>query len=226
MSTFLNHRGLWMLALALGILAYQAPARAAETDDADEDEGWISLFNGEDLSGWKVNENPDTFKVVDGEIVVNGERGHAFYVGDVEDHDFKNFQWKCEIMTKPHSNSGMYFHTQYQDSGWPEKGYEAQVNCSHGDPKKTGGLYAVEDVMDKAPHKDNEWFTQEVIVKGKHIVIKVDGKVTSDYTEPDNVERPEGMKGRVLSSGTFALQGHDPGSEVHFRKIMVKPLDD
>ncbi|MCO6043950.1 DUF1080 domain-containing protein [Aeoliella sp. ICT_H6.2] len=212
--------------LATVVLGGQLLAEDTPSEKVDEEEGWISLFNGKDLTGWKVNENPETFKVEDGEIVVNGNRAHLFYVGDVEDHDFKNFEWKCEVMTKPNSNSGMYFHTKYQDGGWPEKGYEVQVNATHGDPKKTGGLYAVKDVMNKAPHKDNEWFTQHVIVKGNHVIVKVNGKVTTDYTEPEDVDRADGFKGRVLSSGTFALQGHDPGSEVHFRKILVKPLDD
>jgi hypothetical protein len=198
----------------------------AEDATEGEEEGWISLFNGKDLEGWKVGENADTFSVQDGAIVVKGPVAHLFYVGDVEDHDFKNFQWKCDVMTKPKANSGMYFHTKYQEGGWPEKGYEVQVNATQSDNKKTGGLYAVDDVLDTAPHKDNEWFTQEVIVKGKHVIIKVNGEVTTDYTEPDDVERPDGFKGRLISSGTFALQGHDPGSEVHYKNIMVKPLED
>ena len=56
--------------------------------------------------------------------------------------------------------------------------------------------------------------------------IWVNDKQTVDYTEPDNVERPDDMKGRVLSSGTFALQGHDPNSVVYFKDVLVKPLAD
>ncbi|TWT85225.1 hypothetical protein Pla123a_00310 [Posidoniimonas polymericola] len=200
------------------LLAVAAPALA------DED-GWVSLFNGKDLSGWDISENPETFSVKDGEIVVNGPRAHAFYAGDVGGADFKDFAWKCEIMTKPNSNSGMYFHTEYQEEGWPNKGYEVQVNQTHSDARKTGGLYAVKDVMDKSPVKDNEWYTQEVIVEGKHVVVKVNGKVTCDYTEPDDHEAPADRSGRQISHGTIALQGHDPGSEVHFRKVLIKLLD-
>lgn len=188
------------------------------------DEGWTSLFNGKDLVGWKANENKDTFRVKDGKIIVKGPRSHLFYVGEVNDAKFKNFEWKCEIMTKPNSNSGMYFHTKFQETGWPSAGYEVQVNNTHGDPKKTGGLYAVADVMDNSPAEDNQWFTQHVVVKDKNVVIKVNGEVTTNYTESDNPDRDKSMQGRLLSTGTFALQGHDPGSEVHFRKIMVKVL--
>ena len=213
---------LCMITVAACATAANSTTHAEQVGESDD--GWIALFNGRDLSGWKVNENPECWKVVDGKLVANGERSHLFYVGDVNGGKFKNFEWKCEIMTKPNSNSGMYFHTEYQDEGWPSKGYEVQVNNTHRDPRKTGGLYAVADVMDKSPAQDGEWFTQHVIVRDKNVLIKVNGKITADYTEPKNPSRPENMKERLLSVGTFALQGHDPGSEVHYRKVMVKPL--
>lgn len=188
----------------------------------DANEGWISLFDGKSLDGWKVNENPATFSVRDDAIVARGQRAHLFYAGPVENHDFKNFAFKSDVMTRPKSNSGIYFHTAYQERGWPNRGYEAQVNNSQPtEPKKTGSLYGVVDVLE-APAEDNTWFTEEIIVRGKHIIIKVDGKTLVDYTEPQNL----GETGRRLSHGTFALQGHDPGSEVHFKNIMVKPLPD
>ena len=191
----------------------------------DASDGWISLFDGKSLDGWTASENKDCFTVRDGMIVVNGNRSHLFYTGLVNDATFTNFEWKADVMTLPNSNSGMYFHTHYQDNGWPNDGYEVQVNNSHSDWRRTGGLYAVADVKE-APAKDNEWFTQHIIVQGKHIVVKVNGNVTVDYTEPDGISETgyPGMAGRKLSSGTFALQGHDPGSTVYFKNIMVKPL--
>jgi hypothetical protein len=186
---------------------------------------WIKLFDGKTLDGWKASENPDTFKVENGTIVVNGPRAHLYYVGPVQNHNFKNFEWKADVMTTPGSNSGMYFHTEYQETGWPAKGYEVQVNNSHTDWRRTGGLYAIQDVKE-APAKDNEWFTQDIIVQGKHVTIKVNGKTTVDYTEPENPQRPKDMAGRLISSGTFALQGHDPKSKVFFKNIMVKALPD
>jgi hypothetical protein len=184
---------------------------------------WISLFDGKSLDGWKASENPETFKVEDGKIVVHGPRAHLFYVGDVQNHNFKNFEFKAQVMTTPGSNSGMYFHTEYQEEGWPAKGYEVQVNNSHTDWRRTSSLYAIDDVRE-APAKDNEWFTQHIIVQGKKITIKVNGKTQVEYTEPDNLEADRG--GRRISSGTFALQGHDPKSKVYYKDIMVKPLPD
>lgn len=187
------------------------------------DDGFIELFNGKDLTGWKANENPDSFKVVDGELIAHGPRAHLFFVGEVPGANIKDFEAKIQILTKPKANAGFYFHTAFQPEGWPDKGYEAQINATHTDPKKTGSLYAVVNVMDTAPHKDDEWFEYHIIVKGKQITIKVNGETTVDYTEPEG--GPEGAgPGRKLSSGTFAIQCHDPGSEVHFKSIKVKPL--
>jgi hypothetical protein len=204
--------------IAIGILSCGPSHRAAGQS------GWISLFNGKNLDGWKVGDNAATFSVKDGAIVAHGNTAHLFYVGPVKDHNFKNFEFKAEVMTEPGSNSGIYFHTQYQESGWPSKGYEVQVNNSHSDWRRTGSLYAVQDVKEVYV-KDNEWFTESFSVQGKRVIIKINGKVVVDYTEPENVQRPADMAGRIISSGTFALQGHDPNSIVHFRNIMVKPLD-
>jgi hypothetical protein len=188
------------------------------------EEKWISLFDGKTFNGWKVGNNAETFSVQDGAIVANGDVAHLFYDGDVKQHNFKNFEFKADVMTTPGSNSGIYFHTAYQESGWPAKGYEVQVNNSHTDWRRTGSLYAIEDVKEVYV-KDNEWYTEYIMVKGKRVVIKINDKTVVDYTEPDNVERPSDMKGRLLSSGTFALQGHDPKSKVFFKNIMVKPLE-
>ena len=188
-----------------------------------EDSGWMSLFDGKTLDGWQASDAPGTFSVKDGAIVVHGPRSHLYYMGPIENHDFTNFEWKADVMTTPGSNSGMYFHTVFEPTGWPSKGYEVQVNNSHTDPKRTGGLYGIQDVFE-APARDNEWFTQQIVVRGKVVIVSVNGKTLVTYTEPDNVSRPADMSGRKLSHGTFALQGHDPKSLVYYKNIMVKVL--
>ena len=185
--------------------------------------GWINLFDGKSLDGWKANENPSSFKVENGAIVVNGPRAHLFYTGDVMNHDFKDFELKVTLMTMPGANSGIYFHARDQESGWPSKGYEVQVNNSQSDWRRTGSLYAIRDVKEVYV-KDNEWFTEYVMVKGKKVTIKINDKTVVEYREPDNVDRPANMADRKISSGTFALQGHDPNSKVLYKEVMVKPL--
>jgi hypothetical protein len=185
--------------------------------------GFGDLFDGKSLNGWRCNENPDSVRVESGAIVIRGERAHLFYDGPIYDHAFRNFELRALVKTKPKANSGIYFHTQFQDSGWPSKGYEVQVNNSQGDWRRTGGLYAIADVRE-APAKDDEWFEMAITVRGSRITVAVDGKITADYTEPADVKRDAGLEGRRLGRGTFALQAHDPGSEVHYKQIRVRPL--
>ena len=186
---------------------------------------WTSLFDGKSFANWKVGANSSTFTIVDGAIVANGPVAHLFYDGDLGKHNFKNFEFKAEVMTTPGSNSGIYFHTIYQQEGWPAKGYEVQVNNSQSDWRRTGSLYGIQDVKEVYV-KDNEWYTEYIKVEGKRVIVKLNDKTVVDYTEPDNVKRDKGSEGRVLSSGTFALQGHDPNSKVYFKNIMVKVLPD
>lgn len=193
---------------------------AANTARADEP-GFESLFDGKSLSGWKASENAASWTIADGQIVCHGPRSHLFYMGSdpARPAEFKNFHFKADVMTKPNANSGIYFHTKYQETGWPTSGHEAQVNNTQKDPVRTGSLYNVVKNFE-APAKDGDWFCEEVIVEGNRIVIKVDGR-----TIVDHVEKTDEVKdGRKLSAGTFALQAHDPGSEVHYRNIRVKRL--
>jgi hypothetical protein len=184
---------------------------------------WVSLFDGKSLDGWKVGANAASFSIENGAIAVNGDVAHLYYDGEVQQHNFKNFELKIDVMTTPGSNSGIYFHAQYQESSWPQKGYEVQVNNSHTDWRRTGSLWAIQDIKETYV-KDNEWFTMHIKVKGKKVTVSINNKQVLDYTEPDNVQREDGMKERILSSGTFALQGHDPKSKVYYKNIKVKVL--
>ena len=185
--------------------------------------GWISLFNGKNLDGWQVGENAASFSVENGTLKVSGLRAHLFYMGDVADHEFKNFEFKASVMTKPVANSGIYFHTKYQEDGWPSIGYEVQVNNSQGDWKRTGSLYNILNVQETYV-TDDVWYTEYIKVEGKRVIIKINDTLVVDYTEPENPKRSKGEVNRVLSQGTFALQAHDPGSTVYYKDIMVKPL--
>ncbi len=207
----------------LTLLWIASPLFAA--DQKPDAEGFITIFDGSSLDGWKKStENPDSIQLKDGAIVANGPRAHLFYVGDLQ--PFKNFDFKCEVMTKPNSNGGIYFHTKYQESNWPAQGHECQVNNTfERDPQKTGGVYKVAKVLE-APAKDNEWFKYEIIVQGNHVVVKINDKVTADYTEEsETLAKDKSIEpGRRVGEGTFALQAHDPGSTVYYRNIKVKKL--
>ena len=198
-----------------------APAALAQ-------DGFTQLFNGKDFTGWKIGGNQTTFTVKDGAIVANGAPAHCFYDGPVMNHNFKNFELMVDVMTLPKSNGGIYFHTEYQPAGWPSKGFEVQVNVTHSDPIKSASLYHVldigADIIDPII-KDGEWFTEHIIVQGKTVTVKLNGKQVVQWTQPADWNGGREGPGRTIGAGsTFALQGHDPGSTVQYKNIRVKAL--
>lgn len=189
---------------------------------AQPEAGFTSLFDGKTFAGWKpAAEHTNTWRVEDGAFVTGGDRCHLFYVGD--EKPFKNFELKAEVKTEHGANGGIYFHTQYQAEGWPRKGFECQVNVSHSDWKKTGSLYDVVN-LGNTPAKDGEWWTQDILVQGDQVTVKINDVVVLEYTEPAGAQ-PGKTFSRKLAEGTFALQAHDPKSVVRYRNIRVKRLD-
>jgi hypothetical protein len=210
-----------MLWFTLMVSLAAAPAAIAQNE-------WISLFNGKDFTGWKIGGNESSFQIKDGAMVTNGPVAHAFYDGPVNNHDFKNFELMVDVMTAPNSNGGIYFHTEFQERGFPRKGFEVQVNNTfQKDPVKSGSLYHVKDIGAddiKEIVKDNEWFTEHIIVQDKTVTVKLNGKEVVRWTQPDDWKGGREGSRRALGSGTFALQGHDPNSTVYYKNIRVKPL--
>jgi hypothetical protein len=189
---------------------------------AEVEPGFTPLSDGTTFNGWKLaEENQATWKVEDGAFVAHGNTCHLFYAGDQA--PFTNFDLKVDVMTEPGSNGGIYFHTKYQAKSWPTAGFECQVNNSHSDWIRTGSLYNVVDIA-QSPAQDNKWWTQEIIVRGRSVTVLVDGKRVFQYTEPPGLQVPKDFAHK-LSSGTFALQGHDPKSLVRYKNIRVKRLD-
>lgn len=187
---------------------------------------WQTLFDGTSLNGWKASETPGVFNIVeDKTLKVEGGRSHLFWMGTGSiPGEFTDFEFSAKVKTTPGSNSGLFIHTEYQETGWPSHGYEVQVNSTHKDKRKTASIYAVKDVMNDAPSTDGEWFDLLIRVKGKTVTVSVDGKVVNKYTEPADLEPEERFKNRRLSSGTFAIQGHDPKSITYYRDIKVRVL--
>ena len=197
-------------------------------------QGWIALQDGKTLAGWETAERPESWVVENGAFVSRGERSHLYYVGNVGNHDFRNFEFSAEVMTSPGANSGIYVHTRRQGPGWPEAGYELQVINSNPPAEKmngyiehkmTGSVYAVRNNW-RAPVADNVWFSYRIRVVGKTIQTFINNKLICEYAEPDAAFRPSDKKGRLLGSGTFALQAHDPASVVKYRNMKVRILPD
>lgn len=169
--------------------------------------GWISMFDGKTLNGWEANENPGSWTVVDGTIQGKGDKSHLFW----KKQECVDCEFKAEIKLAHGSNSGMYFRTAW-GPGFP-KGYEAQVNNTHKDPVKTGSLYNFVKVLEQKV-QDDTWWTQQITVRGNHIVIKVNSEVVVDFHDDKN----------TFTKGYLALQQHDPKSVVQYKNLMFRPL--
>ena len=202
-----------------GLFAASAVAAADE---------WIPLFNGTDLTGWKASEHHDSWKVREGNLWAEGPRSHLFYTA----REFKNFELEVEALARPGCNSGVYFHTAYQESGFPIKGFEIQINNTatgegtYRERKKTGSLYGVRNVY-KQLVEDDRWFRMAVAVRGKNVQVRIDGMLVVDYTEPTPPVIPPGPEtGRYLDRGQIALQCHNEGSVARFRSVRARPLPD
>jgi len=194
--------------------------------------GWIDLFDGRTLDGWRASENPGTFRVENGAIVAHGPRAHLFYVGrNVDEADFRNFELEAEVRAAAGANSGIYFHTAWQEAGWPARGFEVQINNSarlqnnYLELKKTGSLYGLRNIY-KQLVPDDTWFRLRITVQVPRVQVYLNDLLLVDYVEPDPPAAPGNRPGRRLGRGTFALQGHDPDSRVEFRRLRVRRLPD
>lgn len=170
---------------------------------------WVKMFDGKSIekSGWKANENSESWTVEDGMIKGSNKASHLFWMKE----ECENCEFKADVRIMDGSNSGMYFRTAF-GPGFP-KGYEAQVNATHRDPVKTGSLYNFHKNLE-SPSKPGEWFTQDIIADGNHIIIKVNGKVITDYVDEKN----------TYTKGYLALQQHDPKSTVYYKNLMFRKL--
>ena len=200
------------------------------------------LFNGETLDGWRVTkENPDSFRVEDGAIIAEGPRAHLFYDGPLGTA-FTDFELALKVKTEPGANSGVYFHTAYQAEGWPSIGLEAQVNATQYDYRKTGSIYAIADIrvytddtempalgrdgnafitLPSAPHEDHDWFDYVIRVEDGTVSTRVNGELLVRWRQPGDWSN----ESQRISSGTFALQAHDPDSKVSYKDIRVTLWD-
>ena len=187
---------------------------------------YTELFNGKDFTGWKGTAGMDSYEIKDGIMKVQSTGGgqHLLYSAK----QFKDFELVVVSKSEPSSNSGIYFHTDGTSrvkAGWLHFGYEAQLNSTEKEKRKTGSLYGIQDVAE-SPVDETKWFEMKIRVEGKRIQVWVDGKQTADYTEPENPERPKNRIGRLLNpkGGYIALQAHDTKSVWYFKEIKIKEL--
>lgn len=188
--------------------------------------GFTSLFNGKDLTGWRVGGPTEAFRVEAGAIVAHGRTGasHLYYDGTVRNHTFLNFELRLDAMARQRSNGGIYILTEWQEKGFPGKGFEVQVNNSHTDRIRTGSLYHVVD-LSHIPGKDDEWMPMEIRVENGVVSIAVKGEPVVRWKQPADWTTNYDTASRRIAPGTIAFQAHDPNSLTAYANIRIRPLD-
>jgi hypothetical protein len=199
-----------ILLSTIAVLALTGSLAAA----ADAEPGFKTIFDGKTFDGWKIgDEKAKSWRIEEGAMIAQGRPSHVYYVGDEE--PFKNFEFKVDVMTEPGSNGGIYFHTKYQENGWPKAGFECQVNVTQGDWIKTGSLYGLVN-MALTPAQDNKWWTQHIIVKGNKVTVKIDGKTVLESTAERLPFR------RTISRASFATRTFASNGSTEFQKNHAK----
>jgi serine/threonine protein kinase len=194
-------------------------------------DGWVPLFNGKDLTGWKTHpDQPGGWAVENGVLVGRKPSGYLFS----ERGDYRDFHLRAEVKINAAGNSGLGFRSEYGfnfdirqkgGNGFCPIGYETElaVKGAAGTTYPTGTVYRNPRVWDRKAGsvrpksdevKSDQWFTLEVIARGAQFTILVDGKTVVDFTDPDPIARV----------GHLNLQVLTPATVVQFRKIEIKEL--
>ena len=188
--------------------------------------GMQSLFNGKDLTGWRVIPGSKSkFEVKEEVIQVTGGRGFL-----ETEKPYADFIFQADAITHGDElNSGYFFRTIQGTEQAPDNGYEVQIHngMEEGDPNRpnnfgTGAIFRRVKAR-RVISKDHEWFTTTLVADGPHLSVWVNGYAVTDWTDtrPPH-ENPR--KGLRTEAGHITLQGHDPTTDLSFRNLKIAPL--
>ena len=205
------------LAISLTLPFSSLFAEHHELPKPDKD-GWITLFNGKDLTGWSGS--PDVWRVKDGYISGQIDKlkgGNTFLIYQ---HPFADFELEAEwVLVDGKGNSGIQVRSKQSESGankWVVSGYQADIgNGWYGKLYEERGRGVLAGNYKNKPtiKKDNKYL---ITAKGSKLTQELNGVVTIEFDDKD----PK----KSASSGVIGLQYHSPGGfEVRFRKIRIRP---
>jgi hypothetical protein len=212
-----------LIPLVCLVLSTALQARAAEPaplpkPDAD---GWISLFNGKDLTGWTGM--PGLWSVKDGFITAQTNQlqgGNTFLIYD---HPFKDFELEAKfILVDLKGNSGIQIRSKVLDAAkWSVGGYQSDIGKGwHGAlyEERGRGVLAKPGKEQTPQVKGDDWNHFRIVARGPTVTQVLNGTTTIEFTDQDEAKRPV--------EGVIALQYHTPGGfEVRFKDLRIRPLN-
>ena len=207
----MNRTAIVVAALLVCLVTF--PARTTSS-------GWVSLFNGQDLSGWK-NNGDEKWTVENGTIYCESAANKYGYL--TTEKTYKNFDLRVKFKPEALGNSGIFFRSKITgidpEHGPDIEGIQAEVDPSVG--KHTGGLYesggrgwvALPTEDGEKALKPNDWNELEISAHGNHVVTKLNGKKIVDFADPH----------QEFNDGVIGLQIHMGGGvKMRWKDVSIR----
>jgi hypothetical protein len=219
-----------VLLLLVSVLLLVRPELHAADKDAPKD--FEKLFNGKDLSGWKVNEggNMDKWGAADGILFTNGSGGGWL----MTEKEYTDFELRLEFKLPKAGNSGVALRSARKGQPHLDAGMEIQIlddpwyldekNYKPGlkQTQRTGSIYGIVPPSKDALKPVGEWNSYRIVARGRRITVELNGTKIVDANLDDYKEKAKEHSGMLREKGHIGLQSHD--GRVEFRNIFVKPL--
>jgi hypothetical protein len=214
-----------LLAAACASENQPSPA-AAEPVAASDEEGFVSVFNGVDLTGWTGN--TEGYAVENGNLVCLKDGGGNLYV----DQEYSDFVLRFAFKLEPGGNNGVGIRAE-QGKNAAYYGMEIQIiddtAPEYADLQPWqyhGSVYGVAPAERGHQRPVGEWNEEEIVAEGNHVTVTLNGAVIVDV-DLDAVGRPATIDGKehpglFNASGYVGFLGH--GHRVAFRNIRLKEL--
>jgi len=193
----------------------------AALGQAAEEEGFIPLFNGKDLTGWQIVGNADGFQVISG--VIRSETGWNGQWMYYKEKEFSDFVLRVEWRVAERGNSGVFLRVPPEGQPWVT-GYEAQISCEQ--PRRdeshcTGALYGYAAVNPRPEETPEKWRVYEITCVGPQITVKLDGQQVCRLDQTTKEE----TQNKPLRGYVGVQDSHGPeGTWVEYRAIEIKDL--
>jgi hypothetical protein len=208
------HRATFAVLTTVVCLALYAQGRSHAEDD-----GFVSLFNGEDFSGWVIMGKKEGWTVTDGVIRSEGATGGKWLRSEKQ---YGNFVLKVEWRVSKGGNSGVFIRTAERGLPW-FTGYEVQItNAPRDDAHCTGSLYGYVAVKPRPDESADKWHEFEIRCRDNHLTVIADGVTCVDHDQSlSDKTRNKPLKGYVGLQDSHSSTGH----YIEYRNVKIKVLD-